>query len=86
MARETSLMLSADQKGKGSGIRTVQVVHARAEKMLPAEKESFVAIPLLPVRAATPGEKGDRVADLDQLKPEGMLAVPNWKNSGGMEP
>jgi len=57
-----------------------------SEKMLPAEKESFVAIPLLPVRAATPGEKGDRVADLDQLKPEGMLAVPNWKNSGGMEP
>jgi transcriptional regulator with XRE-family HTH domain len=57
-------------------IPTVQVVHAGAEKMLPAEKESFVAIPLLPVRAATPGEKGDMVADLDQLKPEAMLAAP----------
>lgn len=57
-------------------IPTVQVVHAGAGKMLPAEKESFVAIPLLPVRAATPGEKGDKVADLDQLKPEGMLAAP----------
>jgi Peptidase S24-like len=49
-----------------------------SEKMLPAEKEPLVAIPLLPVRAATPGEKGDRVADLDQLKPEGMLAAPQW--------
>jgi transcriptional regulator with XRE-family HTH domain len=57
-------------------IATVQVVHAGAEKLLPAEKESFVAIPLLPVRAATPGEKGDRVADLDQLKPDAMLAAP----------
>ena len=57
-------------------IATVQVVHAGAEKMLPAEKDSFVAIPLLPVRAATPGEKGDRVADLDQLKPKAMLAAP----------
>jgi transcriptional regulator with XRE-family HTH domain len=57
-------------------IPTVQVVHAGAERMLPAEKESFVAIPLLPVRAATPGEKGDKVADLDQLKPDAMLAAP----------
>ena len=57
-------------------IATVQVVHAGAEKMLPAEKESFVAIPLLPVRAAAPGEKGDKVADLDQLEPEAMLAAP----------
>lgn len=55
---------------------TVKVVHAGAGKMLPAEKESFVAIPLLPVRAATPGEEGDRVADLDQVKPEAMLAAP----------
>ena len=57
-------------------IATVQVVHAGAERMVPAEKESFVAIPLLPVRAATPGERGDRIADLDQVKPEAMLAAP----------
>lgn len=56
MARKASLMLSAGQTGKGSGIPTVQVVHAGAEKMLPAEKDFFVAIPLLPVGAATPGE------------------------------
>lgn len=57
-------------------IATVQVVHAGAGKILPARKESFVAIPLLPVRAATPGETGEKVADLDQLKPEAMLAAP----------
>jgi phage repressor protein C with HTH and peptisase S24 domain len=57
-------------------IATVQIVHAGAGRMPPAEKESFVAIPLLPVRAATPGEQGDRIADLDQLKPKSMLAAP----------
>jgi hypothetical protein len=35
-------------------IATVQIVHAGAEKILSAEKESLVVIPLLPVRAATP--------------------------------
>lgn len=60
-------------------IPTVQVVHAGAEKTLPQEKERLVAIPLLPVRAATPGERGDKVGDLDQLKPEAMLAAPiDW--------
>ena len=65
-------MLSADQKGKGSGIRTVQVVHARAEKMLPAEK-----IPLLPFRffpsVLRLRTKGDGIADPE---PEAMLAAP----------
>ena len=61
-------MLSADQKGKGSGIPTVQVVHAGAEKMLPAEKDFFVAIPLLPVRAATPG-KGREDSPTSNQKP-----------------
>lgn len=60
-------------------IPAVQVVHAGARRISIREKESFVAIPLLPVRAATPGEKGDDVADLDQLKPEAMLAAPkDW--------
>jgi SOS-response transcriptional repressor LexA len=57
-------------------IPTVQIVHAGAGQMLPAANESFVAIPLLPARAATPGENGDKVNDLDQLKPEAMLAAP----------
>lgn len=54
----------------------VQIVHAGAGRMQLSDKEALVAIPLLPVRAATPGERGDRVADLDQLKPEAMLAAP----------
>jgi hypothetical protein len=60
-------------------IPTVQVVHAGVGKRRASKKEIFVAIPLLPVHAATPGEDGDKVADLDQLKPEAMLAAPmNW--------
>jgi len=54
----------------------LQVVHAGAKRERPTENEAFVAIPLLPVSAATPGVRGDRVSDLDQLKPEAMLAAP----------
>ncbi|HXN23712.1 MAG TPA: S24 family peptidase [Candidatus Dormibacteraeota bacterium] len=60
-------------------IASVQIVHAGAQRKQPSEKEAFVAIPLLPARAATPGEEGDKVAELDQLKPEAMLAAPrDW--------
>jgi phage repressor protein C with HTH and peptisase S24 domain len=51
-------------------------VHAGARKERPSENTAFVAIPLLPVSAATPGQGGDKVSDLDQLKPEAMLAAP----------
>ena len=54
----------------------LQVVHAGAKRERPSENEAFVAIPLLPVSAAAPGERGDKVSDLDQLKPEAMLAAP----------
>ncbi len=54
----------------------LQVVHAGARRETPSENAAFVAIPLFPVRAATPGELGDKVSDLDQLKPEAMLAAP----------
>jgi phage repressor protein C with HTH and peptisase S24 domain len=57
-------------------IVNVQVVHAGAGRKRLSKKEALVAVPLLPVRAATPGEPGDKVADLDQLKPEAMLAAP----------
>ena len=69
----------AGRRFREGRVPVVHVVHAGAEKhQLPAE-ESFVAIPLLPVHAATPGERGDRVEDLDQLKPSAMLAAPkNW--------
>jgi phage repressor protein C with HTH and peptisase S24 domain len=54
----------------------LQVVHAGAGKERLSENEAFVAIPLLPVSAATSGECGDKVSDLDQLRPEAMLAAP----------
>jgi SOS-response transcriptional repressor LexA/DNA-binding XRE family transcriptional regulator len=39
----------------------------------------FVAIPLLPVHAGTPGEPGDNNIDLEQVRPEAMLAAPlDW--------
>jgi phage repressor protein C with HTH and peptisase S24 domain len=66
----------ASRRLREDRIPTVQIVHAGAERMLSTKEEVFVAIPLLPVRAATPGEKGDKVADLDQLKPKAMLAAP----------
>jgi len=60
-------------------IANVQVVHAGVESTTPLDPASFVAIPLLPVRAATPGAEGDKVPDLDQLKPEAMWAAPaDW--------
>jgi SOS-response transcriptional repressor LexA/DNA-binding XRE family transcriptional regulator len=55
-------------------IASVQVVHAGATGSL--EPARFVAIPILPVHAATPGEKSEEVADLDQIKPEALWAVP----------
>jgi phage repressor protein C with HTH and peptisase S24 domain/DNA-binding XRE family transcriptional regulator len=69
----------ASRRLRKDRLPNVQVVHAGAERMRMSEKRVFVAVPLLPVRAATPGEEGDRVADLDQLKPEAMLAAPiDW--------
>jgi transcriptional regulator with XRE-family HTH domain len=68
---------SARRRWNEDRVPTVQVVYAGAKKTLLREKEGLVAIPLLPVPAATPGEQGDKVADLDQLKPEAMLAAPS---------
>jgi DNA-binding XRE family transcriptional regulator len=57
-------------------IASVQVVQAGAGKTSSLRPTDFVAIPVLPIRAATPGADGDKVADLDQLKPESMWAAP----------
>src|SRR6266853_3252828 len=40
-------------------VADVLVVHAGGLKNRPIEQSDFVAIPLLPVHAGTPGEKGD---------------------------
>jgi len=39
----------------------------------------FVAVPLLPIHAGTSGQAGDKSADLEQMRPEAMLAAPiDW--------
>jgi transcriptional regulator with XRE-family HTH domain len=58
----------------------LKVVHGgvgrKAVKVIPAD---FVAIPVLPVNAATLGERTEEVRDLDQLKPESLWAAPaSW--------
>jgi len=65
---------SASRRLRQGRIATVQVVHAGAMDSL--EPSRFVAIPILPARAATPGTEGDHVSDLDQLKPEAVWAAP----------
>jgi phage repressor protein C with HTH and peptisase S24 domain len=64
---------TADRRLRRGRIAKVQIVHAGGKRLKPA---SFVAVPLLPVCAATPGAEGDEVPDLDQLKPEAMWAAP----------
>ena len=65
---------TADRRLREGRIASVNLVHAGASA--PLKAEDFVAIPLLPIRAATSGERGDEVTDLDQLKPEAMWAAP----------
>jgi phage repressor protein C with HTH and peptisase S24 domain len=55
----------------------LRVVHAGSKKRIPST--DFVAVPLLPIHAGTPGEAGDKTVDLEQMRPETMLAAPtNW--------
>jgi DNA-binding XRE family transcriptional regulator len=57
----------------------VLVVHSGSIKNPPLTQCDFVAIPLLPVHAGTPGENGDREVDLEQVQPETMLVAPrDW--------
>src|SRR6201984_3265699 len=65
---------TASRRLRQGRIATVQVVHAGAVSSL--KQETFVAIPVLPVHAATPGESAEEVADLDQLQPEALWAAP----------
>ena len=65
---------TADRRLRQGRIASVNLVHAGASSSV--KPEDFVAIPLLPVHAATPGADGDEVTDLDQLKPEAMWAAP----------
>ena len=64
---------TASRRLRQGRIASVQVVHAGAAGSL---KPARFAIPILPVRAATPGAVGDEVSDLDQLTPEAIWAAP----------
>jgi transcriptional regulator with XRE-family HTH domain len=57
-------------------IAEVHIVHAGAARVRHVKPTHFVAIPILPASAATPGEDAEEVADLDQLKPEALWAAP----------
>ena len=67
---------TAGRRLRQGRIANVQVVHAGATSKTPPDPSAFVAIPILPARAATPGAEADPVADLDQLSPESMWAAP----------
>jgi SOS-response transcriptional repressor LexA len=59
-------------------VPSLQVVQAGVP-MARKPPNNLVAIPLLPVVAATHGGKGDPVDSLDQVHPESMLAAPtDW--------
>jgi SOS-response transcriptional repressor LexA/DNA-binding XRE family transcriptional regulator len=66
----------ARRRLQSGGIANIQIVHAGAVKGQSLKSVDFVAIPLLPVHAATLGEVSEEVADLDQLKPEAIWAAP----------
>ena len=60
-------------------IGSVQVVNAGAGKHISAKTSDFVAIPILPVDAATLGEHSDEVSDIDLVQPESLWAAPaSW--------
>ena len=67
---------SAGRRLRQGRVAKVQVVHAGAGTTTSLRPAHFVAIPILPVYAATPGANSDEVADLDQLKAEALWAAP----------
>lgn len=62
-----------------SRMASVFTVRAGNTSKQPVRQSDFVAVPLLPVHAGTPGEQGDKDVDLEQVRPETMLAAPrDW--------
>jgi SOS-response transcriptional repressor LexA len=57
-------------------VPSLQVVRAGAHRAL-KRPDNLIAIPVLPVVAATHGGKGDSADILDQVRPESMLAAPS---------
>jgi transcriptional regulator with XRE-family HTH domain len=57
-------------------VAPLQVVHAGVGIKNSPQSEAFVAVPVLPVSAATLGVSADQVEDLEQLTPESLWAAP----------
>jgi hypothetical protein len=70
------ILPDARRRIRQGGTGNVQVVHAGAKSEKFLKETDFVAIPVLPARAATPGEEAEEVPDLELLKPEAIWAAP----------
>ncbi|HZR57653.1 MAG TPA: XRE family transcriptional regulator [Terriglobales bacterium] len=55
----------------------LEIVQAGAQSAAKKAKAGLVAIPVLPIFAATHGGKGDPLTSLEQVAPESMLAAPS---------
>jgi hypothetical protein len=66
---------AARQRLQEDRLPKVRFVHAGGKKKS-SNTADFVAVPLLSVHAGAPGEAGDRVVDLEQVRPEATLAAP----------
>jgi transcriptional regulator with XRE-family HTH domain len=74
----TRVMSAARRRLAGTKIPELKLVRAGNRTIPALKKESLVAIPLLPVHAASPGHEGDNV-DLSQVTPESLLVAPtDW--------
>jgi SOS-response transcriptional repressor LexA/DNA-binding XRE family transcriptional regulator len=67
---------AAGQRLQEDRFRKLRFVHAGGKKKKSPNTDAFVALPLLPVHAGTPGDPGDKVVDLEQVRPEATLAAP----------
>jgi transcriptional regulator with XRE-family HTH domain len=72
----TRLLPATRRRLRQGGVANVEIVHAGAGEAKSLRPTDFVAIPVLPVHAATPGEDAEEVADLGQLEPEAIWAAP----------
>lgn len=67
---------AARHRLRRSKIANVHVVSAGPNETSSLSPKNLVAIPVLPVRAATAEEDTEEVTDLDQLSPESIWAAP----------
>jgi SOS-response transcriptional repressor LexA len=67
---------AARQRLQEDRLPKLRFVHAGGKKKKSPNTADFVAVPLLPVHAGTPDGAGDKVVDLEQVRPEATLAAP----------